>query len=331
MPAEILSHVRLGIETVRGTSVTATHIVDFETATLEHDVPSVRSSNLTGGVYQSPIVIPGVEMNRIKLVMGSIDWNFLQKWLAMAVDGTITSAGAGADKTWGTAGIIKPPALSTGAAVTEALKSATVEIGYANPAAATPAHKLTGCVVDRLKISWLPREFAKLEVDLISKEALTDLTAFSGVLTPTTVLASPDFSDFSCTIDDATIGTTADTAVIGGELEWTSFMSVDENRKRIAIGKQSDWSLRLTRFWEAADMIAAYRTKAKKKIRVKSTGPALGAGNYLLSADCYGYIDTRPLGDISGFKSEEIEVRPMYDATATTDISFGLVNAQAAL
>lgn len=330
MPSEALRHVRYAIETVRGTGVTATHILDIESAELEHNVPVVRSANLTGGVFPSPTIIPGVEMNRIKVKLGHWNWDVIQKFLASAFDGTITSAGAGADKTWAT-GAIKPPALSTGGALTEALKSFTFECGWANPAAATPAFKLAGCVVERIKLNFAPRGFVTGEIDFITLGTVTDLTAFSGVLTPVAPTAIPDFSGYAFYVDTATIGSTADTAIIGAEWEWNSFMVVDENRKRLAIGKQADWSLKLTRFWEASNAISAYRAKTLQKVRAKVTGPSLGASNYQLWVDAYGVIESRSLGSISGFVSEELNLTPKYDATAATDVSIGLVNAQAAL
>lgn len=325
MPAEILKTVRLGIETTRGTGVACTRIIDFESAELEHNVPALRSPNLTGGVFASSKIIPGVEINRIKLKLGSVNWDRLHMWLLMAMDGTVTGTGATADKTWGP---FKPPALSTGGAVAESLKSATVEFGYANPATATPAHKLTGCLVERLKLVWEPRNFVSAEVDLITLGTVTDITSFSGTLSPDTVTAQPDFSGFAAYVDDTTIGTTADTAIVGGELEWTSFMAVDENRKRLAIARQAQLNAKLTRFWEAADMISAYRTKATKKVRLQTTGPVLGSGTYKLTADLYGTVETRSLGSIAGFVSEELDLAPQRDSTVGSDVAITVINAQ---
>ncbi len=328
-PADITKTLRMGIESTRGTGVTCTHIIDIADVEWEIIPPKVRSDNLTGGVFASNMVTAGVLIPRVKAKLASLNWDRIQRWLAAAVDGTITSAGAGADKTWGS-GAIKPPALSTGAALTEALKSFTLEFGFANPSAANPAHKITGAIIDRLKFTFAPRGFLSAEIDFVSIGAVTDITAYSGTLSPDVpTVAAPDYSGYAFYVDDTTIGTTLDSTIVGGEIEWKSFMAPDENGKRLSIAQQAEWSGKLTRFWEASDMLANSRTGAEKKIRMKANGPSLGGSAYAFNVDLYGYADGRELGAISGFKSEEIALVPKRDNSAGTDISFGLVNAQA--
>jgi hypothetical protein len=246
---------------------------------------------------------------------------------AAGVDGGITAVGAGADKVWTGTGI-KPPALSTGGAVVEALKSFTLEYGFANPAAANPAHKMVGAVIDRIKIIWEPRGFVSAEIDFVALAVPTDITAYSGTLSPDVMSAAvPDFSHFKCYIDDATIGSTLDTSVIGGEVEWKGFMAIDDNAKKLALGKQTEVTAKFTRFWEATDMLAATRTKALKKIRIASIGPALGSTTWELAVDVYGAVDQKSFAAINGFVSEEVEIIPKRDATAATDIAFRLTNS----
>jgi hypothetical protein len=327
-PADLTKTVRYGIEATRGTGGTCTNIWDVSDVEWDIIPPKIRSGNLTGGVYASNVVTAGVLIPRVRLKFASLNFDRIQRLLACAVDGSITSTGAGANKSWGT---VKPPAVSTGAALTEALKSLTLEFGYANPSAANPAHKVTGAICDRLKFTFAPNGFVSGEADFVSIGTVTDLTAYSGTLTGDTVAASPDFSGFLFYVDDTTIGTTADGTIIGGEVEWKGHVAPDDNAKRLGISRVTEWTGSLTRFWEAADMIANARTGAEKKVRMLVNGPVLGSGTYSFGVDLYGYADAVDRGEINGFRSEEVKLVPKRDVTLGSDISFSLVNSMAAL
>ena len=78
-------------------------------------------------------------------------------------------------------------------------------------------------------------------------------------------------------------------------------------------------------------MLAASRTGALKKIRVKSVGPALAAATYALTVDLYGRVSGRVPTALSGFVGETVTFAPKYDATAASDVAVGIVNAVATL
>jgi hypothetical protein len=325
--------VRYGVETVRGTGVACTAILDISDADWEIIPATIRSDNLTGGVDPSPQVTAGVIIPRVKVKLGSINWDRWQRWLASSFDGSITGVGAGADKVWGT-GAIKPPAVSTGGALVEALKSYTLEFGYANPAAAQPAHKATGCVVERIKVTWPRTGFVSAEIDFLSIGAITDLTAYSGTLSPDVMSASvPDYSMLKVYNDAAggTIGTTQDTVAVSAELEWKSFMVADDNAKKLSIGQQAGWTAKYSRFWDAADVLGFSRTKAERKVRIAAIGPVLGSTTWELGFDLYATTDARPLATLNGFVSEDVTLLPMRDATAGTSIAARLTNSVAVL
>jgi len=209
--------VRYGQEATRGTGVTCTGILDIADAEWDIVPPTIRSDNLTGGVFPSSVLAAGVLIPRVKVKLGSINPDKWQKWLAGALDGSIAAAGAGADKTWGS-NAIKPPAVSTGAAIAEALKSYTLEFGFANPSAAMPAHKITGAIIERIKLVWNRVGFVNAELDFVSIGSVTDLTAYSGTLSPDAAPTwTPDHSNFKAYVDDTTIGTTQDTTVVSAE------------------------------------------------------------------------------------------------------------------
>ena len=88
--ADMTKTVRYGIESVRGTSVTATHILDIESAELEHNVPSVRSSNLTGGVF-APMG-RAVEDGDHWIVNGQKVWNTMAEMSVPWSPGTLSKA-----------------------------------------------------------------------------------------------------------------------------------------------------------------------------------------------------------------------------------------------
>lgn len=325
--------VRYGVETVRGTGVACTNILDISDADWDVVPPTIRSANLTGGVDPSPVITAGVLVPRVRVKLGSINWDRWQRWLAAAFDGSITSAGAGADKAWGS-GAIKPPAVSTGGALLDNLKSYTIEFGFANPAAAQPAHKLPGCVVERIKVTADKAGFVKGEIDFLSISAVTDITSYTGTLSPDTMSAAvPDYSMLKVYNDAAagTIGTTQDTAAVAWELEWKSFLVVDDNAKKLAIGQQAGWTAKYTRFWDAADALGFARTKAERKVRLDVIGPVLGVSAWELGFDLYATTDSRPLSTLKGFVSEDVMLLPMRDATAATSIAARLVNSSASL
>lgn len=331
--ADITKTLRYGIESTRGTGVTCTHILDQSDVTWEILPATIRSENLTGGVDPSPVVMAGVIIPRVKVKLGSINWDRWQRWMAAAFDGSIASAGAGADKTWGS-NAIKPPAVSTGGALTEALKSFTLEFGYANPAASQPAHKVTGAVVERLKLSANASGFAQAEIDFVSIGAVTDLTAYSGTLSPDTMSAAvPDYSMVKVYNDAAggTIGSTQDTAAISWEIEWKSFMSPDDNGKKLAIAQRAEWTAKYTRFFDDANQIGYARTKAERKVRLDLVGPSLGSGTWILGFDCYATTDVVGKTTLNGFVGEEIALLPMRDTTAATSIAGRLVNSTATI
>ena len=79
---EITKTVRYGVETTRGTSVPCTAILDISDAEWEIIPPTIRSDNLTGGVYPSNVVTAGVIIPRLKVKLGSINPDKWQKWWA---------------------------------------------------------------------------------------------------------------------------------------------------------------------------------------------------------------------------------------------------------
>ncbi|MFN8631194.1 MAG: hypothetical protein U0838_13025 [Chloroflexota bacterium] len=332
---DITKTVRYGVESTRGTGVTCTNILDIAEADWDITPPTIRSDNLTGGVDPSPQVTAGIVVPRIRVKLGSINWDKWQRWLAAAFDGSITAAGAGADKTWGS-NAIKPPAVSTGGALTDNLKSYTLEFGYANPSASQPAHKVTGALVERIKLT-VPRVgFAQAEIDFVSISAVTDLTAYSGTLSPDAMSAAvPSNSDATGTTglkvySDAaggTIGSTQDAAAVSAEIEWKSFLVADDNAKKLTIGQQAQWTAKYSRFWDAADALGYSRTKAERKVRMDLVGPALGSGTWILGFDLYAAVDAVPKASLNGFASEDVALVPLRDATAATSIAARLVNS----
>lgn len=329
MPSEILRTLRVGVESSRGTAPTPAvdRIVDFQTAVWEQAVPLVRTGNTTGSVFQTSNVIPGLEKDTLKVTQGSVNWDRLHTLFLTSMDGSVTATGTSNGKTWGP---FKPPAVSTGAAITDNLKSLTAEFGWANPASATPAHQLTGLVCNRWKLGFTPQGFVTAETDYVTIKTLTDITSFTGTLSPDTIVSSPSFSMHKYYVDESTIGTTEDTAVYQADLEWMGQMDIDENRKRLGIIRQTDWTLNLVRFYEASNLLAAYRAKTVEKIRIQSTGPAIGSGTYLLTVDLYGRLESRTVENLNGFVTENLTFKPSRDSSAATDISVTVVNAATA-
>ncbi|MCI0581848.1 MAG: hypothetical protein L0227_02965, partial [Chloroflexi bacterium] len=60
-------------------------------------------------------------------------------------------------------------------------------------------------------------------------------------------------------------------------------------------------------------------------------GPALGGSNYKIDLDLYGAYTGRTWSEVDGLGIETFTLSPVYDTTATTDMSLVVVNATASI
>jgi hypothetical protein len=171
--------------------------------------------------------------------------------------------------------------------------------------------------------------------NLHSPKGLTQITSFGGtpVALATTAIVPTQTQVF---IDPTTIGTTEDDyvqrAVFSLNHTWTDLDTLNQTtaaQDTFRVGAR-DWTLTLTRYGINDNELDRYIDKSPRKIRIRSTGPALGASNYSHTLDLYGVLDSdgHKVGYTDGLAFETLKYVPIYDTTATTDHSLTVVTAE---
>ena len=74
-----------------------------------------------------------------------------------------------------------------------------------------------------------------------------------------------------------------------------------------------------------------YGTKATRKVRIRTTGPALGGSNYKIDLDLYGVYTGRSWSEVDGIITEELTLEPIFDTGTSTSHSLTVVNATASI
>lgn len=328
MALETLLSARAALETTRGTGVTPTRIIYFDQGSHEQKVQTIAPTEKRATYRPTFRAYPGIERNTLNFAG---DWTFDQSifWLNLGVKAVASGTGGGSDKTWAF--------LPT--STTDDLKSAVFQYGYTDAIGATrPAWSLEGCMVDELKLSWRKDQTVQFAAKVMSAEAATQLTAFTGALSDV-VTTSALGTATVVTIDTTTLGSTADSDVMDVDFTLNNGFVYLDTLNGTAVASEIlrpnpvTWSLDFTRYYRNDTELDLNLLKTPRKIRVRTTGPALGGSNYRIDLECYGVYD----GDsyektvVDGLGVEKYKLIPIYDATATTDFNFNIVNATSAL
>lgn len=331
MPLHSFKVLRAALETTRGTAVPPTRGIEFMSAQHDQEIETIRPEQLRNSYFARYTAAAGTETNSID-VEAPVDFDIMAWWLSLHVNGTITATGAGTDKTWAF--------LPSG--TTDNLKTATIQMGYTDGIGATsPAASLTYVMGDELTLNWdkTPgNPGVTLSSKLMSGRASTQISALTGVGTYTTSeLAKANATVI--TIDPTTIGTTVDNDIVSAS--WTlngsavNLYTLNNTTAAQDILRPNpwDWTLELVRYVRNDNEWDRYVDKAKRKIRIKSTGSVIAgsAVPYSLALDCYGVLDGRKTAENDGLGMETLTYKPIYDTTAVTDFRLDLVNAIAAI
>jgi hypothetical protein len=321
-----LLSARTALESARGTPVTPTRLLYFESGAHEQEIGTIRPVERRNSFFESFRSYPGLERNRFTFRFFAT-YDQLAFWLALAVKGGVTGTGAGADKTWAYV-----PSAST-----DDLKSCTLQFGYADGIGASkPAWEVAGCMVTSLSLRWEKGGPVMGNVELISHKGATQISAFTGALSDRSEvdLLGTLTSTF---VDASTMGSTADANITSAEFTVDNKLALLDtlNGTNTAASVQRPeprtWALNLTRVYANDTERDAYVAKTLRKVRIRTLGPTLGATNYKLDTDCYGIIDKITSAEVDGIGAEAITILPQYDSTATTDYGFSLVNSLAAI
>ena len=327
MALQVFTSARAGLEATRGTSVTPTRLLYAEEWTHEQDIKVIRSPLLRNSYNPVYSVSRGTETNQITSGgRGSYEdlvWLFNTHVKAVAA-----GTGAGADKTW----LFSPTSAS------DDIKSATVQLGYADTIATAPGIQLPYCVGNELSLTFSKDDDGAIRYSstLVSPSVATNITAFTGSLSDRTLnFLSANTS--SVTIDPTTIGTTADANIIS--VEWTvsnGFVNLYTlNNSAAASGTyrpaHRTWTATITRHFVNDTEWLAYKNATLRKVRVVTTGPALGASQYTLILDMYGHYTARSMSDVDGIKTEVLTLEQTYDTAAAADFTLQVITAEATI
>lgn len=320
--------VRGALETTRGTALNPTRILELTEFSHEPSVALIRPPEIRGSYFGRYRAAAGREMHNVSIGGPSLSYNQLVLLANVFFKTNLTGTGVGADKTY--------PFVPSSAV--DDLKSMTLEWGYDTSLSGTqPGFRLPYVVGDELSITWAKSDLegVKWSAKMHSPKAISQITTFGG--TPTSIAStalSPTGTQVF--IDATTIGTTADNYVTTAEFTlphtWTDLDTLNLTTAAQDTFRASERvpSLTLTRYFINDNELDRYNDKAVRKIRVRTTGPTLGAGTYLATLDFYGVLDTdgHRWAEVDGLKMETLKYVNIYDATAAADHSLTVTTAE---
>lgn len=328
MAVKTLLSARAGLETTRGTGVTPTRLIYFEEGGHDQKVATIRPMERRASYVEAFRSYAGIERNQLNF-SGDATFTDLIWWANVHMKAVASGTGAGADKTW----TFVPTHTS------DDIKSATVQFGYTDSIGASrPAWEVQGCLGEDLTLTWTKGETLKFASTLMSPEAATQLSAFTGSLSDRTTVSALGVAT-TVSIDTSTIGTTADSDVMDAEFNLVNGWKHLDTLNNTAVASEllrtdpKSWKLTLTRYYRNDTELDAMIAKTVRKIRVETTGPSLGGSNYRIRLDCYGVYDgdAYEKTEVDGMGVEKFVLLPQYDSTATTDVSLEVVNADASI
>lgn len=313
MPLHTFKHLRAGLEATRGTGVAMTRGIEFTSAEHKQTIDTIYPEEIRNSYEAHYAAAAGAEVNTIECEY-PLDFDAMAWWGNLHLKAIPTPTGAGADRTY-----TFVPTLTT-----DDQKSATIQLGYSDTiGASNPAVSLTYVLGDVLNINWNKAPGSPgvtCRSTLISPKAATQITAFTGTGTYTTSELAKA-SATVVTIDAATIGTTADNDIVSADWTYTSgyqnlYTLNNTNAAQDTFRPNPlSWELKLTRFIRNDNEWDRYVDKAKRKIRVKTTGSVLGGSFYSVQLDCYGVLADRSTSESDGLGMEELTYKPLYDTT----------------
>jgi len=330
MALRVFKNMRAGLETTRGTNVVPTRGIPFTEGTHNQDVETIYPEELRGSYFAHYAGDAGTETNSFEF-SGNMGYAYLIEWLNLHVMALASGTGAGADKTW----TFLP------ASASDTLKTATIQFGYSDGIGATrPAWEVGFCIGNELTLSWDKSPGspgATFRSTLLSAEAATQITAFTGVGTYTAENGGlVKAINTAVTIDATTIGTTTDNDVLS--VEWTlnsgpvNLYTLNNTAAAQDVLRPNPWAwtARVRRYYRNDTEVDAYVAKTIRKIRVRTQGPVLGGSFYKIDLDLYGKYTGRTWAEVDGLGIEEFTLEGVYDTTLTADFQVVVVNDQTA-
>jgi hypothetical protein len=328
MALQVFQTSRAALEAVRGTNLTPTRILYAETMAHEQDVATIKPDELRNSYNPNYSASAGPERNAL-LYSGRVSFDDLIWWANLFLKGVASGTGAGADKTW----TFLPTAAS------DDVKTATIQMGYSDTIATAPGIELGYCMGESLTLHFEKNDDGAVTFDarLISPEAATQITSFTGALSDRTVVAASANGTQLFADQASAIGTTADSTFVS--LDWrlnlgpVPFYTLNNSVAATNAYRPTwrRWEATLVRQFTSDLYWDDYSDKTVQKIRCRTLGPVLGGSNYKIDLDLYGVITSRRMADVEGVITEELTLSQIYDTTAAADHQLVVVNATAAI
>jgi hypothetical protein len=325
----VFKTMRAGLESTRGTNLSPTRGIPFTNGAHDQDIELIYPEEMRNSYHANYAGDAGTETNSFEFD-GPVGYNNLVWWLNLHVKAVASGTGAGADKTW--------TFLPT--ATLDDLKTATIQFGYTDGIGATrPAWEVGYCIGDELTLAWDKTPGSPgvtFRSRIISPEAATQVSAFTGVGTYTTETDGlAKAKNTAVTIDTTTIGTTTDNDILS--VEWTLndgsvnlyTLNNSANAQDTLRPNPWAWTARIRRYYRNDTEVDAYVAKTLRKVRVRTLGSVLGSSNFKIDLELYGkYQGPRRIVEVDGLGIEEYTLVPIFDATATTSFQLIVVNDQ---
>ncbi len=327
MALRVFTSARAALEVTRGTDLTPTRLVYAEEFTHEQDRQTIRPMELRNSYEGAFQASAGVETNTLSM-SGRMSSDDLIWWANLFVAPLASGTGAGADKLWAFV-----PSLSS-----DNVKTATVQLGYADTIATAPGVRLNYCLGNTFNLHFEKNDDGAVmfEGSFFIGSAATQITAFTGTLSDR-VVTPMSSNNTQLYVDATTIGTTVDNNIVS--LDWTldlgpvAFYALDGTTAANAIyrPKHRTWTATIVRRYANDTEWDIYVSKAERKVRARTTGGPLGATTYSATLDLYGAYTGRTWSDVDGIITESLTLEPLYDTTAAGSFSLLVTNATAAI
>lgn len=318
-----LSIVQAGYETSPGTIIAASRVIDMEPgqATLKFDqelITVTRAGSLASGHYAyAGGYQPTVEFKNLPVSYEDLPW-FANFFTTPDVDGS----GASTDKTW----------TNMPSDTSDAGKRATFEVGGRDT---WPTEfKIAGCAGKSFGLKWDRKGLWRMDATFVGM-GLTKASK-TGALSARTVKHVVG-AGTKTYIDASTMGSTIITArLISGEFEDVEEMTPQYTLDGSGSDAYAPGSITLTGnrkvtcklklLFSATTEWDAFRAATIQKVRVKQTGPTLGASTYSVSLDMVGAWETYEFDDEGGALTATIGLKALYDSTLASDWALYTVN-----
>lgn len=324
MALRVFTSARAAFESVRGTDLTSTRLIYAEEFSTEQTFRTVRPEELRNSYEGWFSASAGVETNTFHMA-GRMSYDDMI-WYGNLFFGPLASGtGGGADKTW-------TFPISNSA---DNVKTAKIELGYADTIDAThPATRLNYVLGSTLNLHYEKNDDGALTfaADFLAASSATQISAFSGSLSDRTVIAASAAAT-AVYLDASTIGTTADTNVQSVDftldLQPVPYYGLNGSNAATAVYRPNHrkWTATIVRQFANDTEWDIYVSKAERKMRLRTTGPALGGSNYKIDLDLYGVYTNRTWSDTDGIITETLTMEPFYDTGISGSMALVVVNA----